>query len=111
MRYSKQISTGLLIESQSGGDIADPSHLDAMRSNAISQGIPQADIEVGYEDDEVVRGWIDEQNELAKTYSDHRASSYPSIPDQLDYIYHNGVEKWKADMVLPVKEKYPKGAK
>jgi len=109
MRYSKQISTGLLIESQSGGDIADPSHLDAMRSNAISQGIPQADIEVGYEDDEVVRGWIEQQDELAKTYVDHRASSYASIPDQLDYIYHNGVEKWKTDMILPVKEKYPKG--
>ena len=109
MRYSKQISTGLLIESQSGGDIADPSHLDAMRSNAISQGIPQADIEVGYEDDEVVRGWIEQQDELAKTYVDHRVGSYPSIPDQLDYIYHNGVEKWKTDMILPVKEKYPKG--
>ena len=109
MRYSKQISTGLLIESQSGGDIEDPSHLDAMRSNAISQGIPQADIEVGYEDDEVVRGWIEQQDELAKTYVDHRASSYAPIPDQLDYIFHNGIEKWKTDMILPVKEKYPKG--
>ena len=39
-----------------------------------------------------------------------RAGAYPSIPYQLDYIYHNGIEKWKADMILPVKEKYPKGA-
>jgi hypothetical protein len=42
-------------------------------------------------------------------YQRDRKESYPSISDQLDYIYHNGVEKWKTDMVLPVKEKYPKG--
>jgi hypothetical protein len=27
---------------------------------------------------------------------------------QLDYIYHNGVDAWKADIVKPVKDKYPK---
>jgi hypothetical protein len=43
-------------------------------------------------------------------YIDRRASEYPSIAEQLDYIYHNGVEAWKADMILPVKNKYPKGS-
>ena len=33
---------------------------------------------------------------------------YPSIGEQLDYIYHNGIDKWKTDMVDPVKAKYPK---
>ena len=33
---------------------------------------------------------------------------YPPIKEQLDYIYHNGLTKWKADMITPVKEKYPK---
>tara|TARA_X000001036_G_C20510705_1_gene737952 strand:+ start:313 stop:684 length:372 start_codon:yes stop_codon:yes gene_type:complete len=33
---------------------------------------------------------------------------YPSIGEQLDYIYHNGIEKWKTDIVDPVKAKYPK---
>tara|TARA_R100001015_G_C4573571_1_gene131231 strand:+ start:581 stop:952 length:372 start_codon:yes stop_codon:yes gene_type:complete len=33
---------------------------------------------------------------------------YPSIGEQLDYIYHNGIEKWKTDIVDPVKNKYPK---
>ncbi len=56
-----------------------------------------------------VQAMIDAYDDSIKTYSDHRASSYASIPDQLDYIYHNGIEKWKTDMVLPVKEKYPKG--
>ena len=43
-------------------------------------------------------------------YIDRRASEYPSIAEQLDYIYHNGIEAWKADMILPVKNKYPKGS-
>ena len=38
-----------------------------------------------------------------------RQREYPSFADQLDYIYHHGIDKWKADMVLPVKNKYPKG--
>ena len=43
-------------------------------------------------------------------YIDRRASEYPSIAEQLDYIYHNGIEAWKANMILPVKNKYPKGS-
>jgi hypothetical protein len=43
------------------------------------------------------------------SYDVKRSREYAPISDQLDYIYHNGIEKWKADMVLPVKEKYPKG--
>ena len=45
----------------------------------------------------------------ANEYQRERASSYPLIGDQLDYIYHNGVAKWKTDMIDPVKTKYPKG--
>lgn len=44
----------------------------------------------------------------SQEYARKRREEYPSIPDQLDYIYHNGIDKWKADMVLPVKNKYPK---
>ena len=44
----------------------------------------------------------------AKQYQRDRASEYPSIGDQLDYIYHNGIDAWKSDMVDPVKNKYPK---
>ena len=43
-------------------------------------------------------------------YDVKRSREYPYVGEQLDYIYHNGIEKWKADMILPVKEKYPKGA-
>lgn len=44
-----------------------------------------------------------------EAYKDLRAQAYPSIADQLDYIYHNGVDAWKEDMIDPVKNKYPKG--
>ena len=33
---------------------------------------------------------------------------YPSLGSQLDYIYHNGIDNWKSEMIDPVKAKYPK---
>ena len=44
----------------------------------------------------------------AQEYARNRATEYPSTGDQLDYIFHNGVAKWKTDMIEPVKTKYPK---
>ncbi len=41
-------------------------------------------------------------------YQNDRASEYPDWQSQLDYIYHNGLDKWKTDIVDPVKAKYPK---
>ena len=45
----------------------------------------------------------------SQEYARNRAKDYPPLEEQLDYIYHNGVEAWKADMILPVKTKHPKG--
>jgi len=45
----------------------------------------------------------------SEIYKDLRAKEYPAIADQLDYIYHNGIDAWKTDMIDPVKTKYPKG--
>ena len=45
----------------------------------------------------------------SQEYARNRATDYPPLEEQLDYIYHNGVEAWKADMILPVKTKHPKG--
>jgi len=45
----------------------------------------------------------------SEAYKSLRAREYPSIADQLDYIYHNGIDAWKTDMIDPVKTKYPKG--
>ena len=51
--------------------------------------------------------------ELQKEYEDqqyarNRAEEYPDWGTQLDYIYRNGLDKWKTDIVDPVKKKYPK---
>jgi hypothetical protein len=40
-------------------------------------------------------------------YVDKRAQEYPSIADQLDTLYHSGLDAWKAQ-IKTVKDKYPK---
>ena len=40
-------------------------------------------------------------------YKEKRKQEYPSIEDQLDDIYHNGIDGWKAT-IKAVKDKYPK---
>ena len=44
----------------------------------------------------------------AKEYARDRALEYPSIPNQLDDIFHNGLDGWKAT-IQTTKDKYPKG--
>ena len=41
------------------------------------------------------------------TYTDARAAEYPPIVDQLDKIYHSGVDAWKTE-IKAIKDKYPK---
>jgi hypothetical protein len=43
----------------------------------------------------------------AKEYQRKRQQAYPSIPDQLDLIYHGGLDAWKA-AIEAVKQEYPK---
>ena len=56
------------------------------------------------------------QTKLASMISDWEAQEYarkrqaesPPRNEQLDKIFHDGVAKWKSEMVQPVKDKYPK---
>ena len=41
------------------------------------------------------------------TYTDARKAEYPPLEEQLDKIYHSGVDAWKAD-IKAIKDKYPK---
>ena len=50
-----------------------------------------------------VNSWTDPDQ-----YKYDRANEYPSIADQLDDIYHNGIDGWKAT-IKKTKDKYPKG--
>ena len=62
--------------------------------------------------------WLESTAEISKAdikskitsmeYIPKRASEYPSIVDQLDDLYHNGIDGWKTT-IKAVKDKYPKG--
>jgi len=43
----------------------------------------------------------------AVEYQRKRKPEYPKIEDQLDLLYHKGIEGWKKE-IQKVKEKYPK---
>ena len=43
----------------------------------------------------------------ANEYKQKREVEYPELEDQLDDIYHNGIEGWKTK-IKTIKEKYPK---
>jgi hypothetical protein len=49
-----------------------------------------------------VAAWVD-----PNAYKYQRAAEYPSIVDQLDLLYHGGMDAWKA-AIQTVKDKYPK---
>jgi|TARA_R110000822_G_scaffold18410_1_gene60904 hypothetical protein len=40
-------------------------------------------------------------------YKIDRQSAYPSVGEQLDEIFHNGIDSWKA-VIQVTKDKYPK---
>ena len=41
------------------------------------------------------------------TYTEARKAEYPPLEEQLDKIYHDGVESWRTD-ITRIKNKYPK---
>ena len=61
--------------------------------------IPKADIEI-----KIAEVQTEYDN---NKYQRDRAKEYPSIVDQLDDIYHNGVAGWKKT-IKAIKDKYPK---
>ena len=90
---------------------------------AIKAINPSAEVSVNAEDFEQIT-WLNgttpisksdievKQAELQTEYNNNkyqrdRAAEYPSIVDQLDDIYHNGIDGWKTT-IKAVKDKYPK---
>ena len=47
-------------------------------------------------------------NEQEFGYIQKRQEAYPAIGEQLDYIFHNGLEAWKSDIIQPIKDQFPK---
>ena len=45
--------------------------------------------------------------QLFPSYKANREAEYPSVKDQLDKIYHEGIDEWKK-LIKVTKDKYPK---
>ena len=50
-----------------------------------------------------VNAWTDPDQ-----YKMDRANEYPSMAEQLDDIFHNGIDGWRTS-IQAIKDKYPKG--
>ena len=60
------------------------------------------------ENNEVTIDWTQVNNwNDPEQYKLDRKKEYPSIQDQLDDIYHNGIDGWKTT-IKAIKDKYPK---
>jgi hypothetical protein len=101
MRYCKVKTTGQVIETQSGGG-----DLEMFYGN--NSAYSRDELEVGIADDEVVRGWLSEQVEQAKTYVDKRKSEYPTIEECVHAILDGELDDLQIKRQA-VKDKYPKG--
>ena len=55
-------------------------------------------------DDEVARLTAEYNN---AQYQRDRAAEYPPLAEQLDMIFHDGIDAWKAE-IQKIKDKYPK---
>ena len=74
-------------------------HVDNEK-NIIAKDINGNQIDINWK---AVNSWIDPNQ-----YKYDRQAEYPLIEDQLDEIYHNGIDGWKKT-IKAVKDKYPKG--
>ena len=102
MKIVLQISTGKILQTYSG---VEPDDETLIKNNS---DIDVSDLEIKFVTSE-------EHYEINQKYLKNSSDGYkilrkyPSLAEQLDYIFHNGITKWKSDMIQPVKDKYPKG--
>ena len=98
--YTKEKDSFTAIQNLVGGSLAGRSDGSKMSYDSGQKAPTQAEI------DAELKRMQDEYD--ANGYQRSRASEYPSIADQLDEIYHNGIDSWKA-IIKQTKDKYPKG--
>ena len=77
-----------------GGNYSDIVWLDKSQTKPTEQEIEEKIAELNY------------QGEI-NVYQEKRKLEYPNWEDQLDKIYHSGVDAWKTD-IKAIKDKYPK---
>ena len=81
-------------------------------SNGSLSGIPEDPANRDYQkfiQDVAEQGYdiVEGPDIVQPSYADLRRPEYPPIEDQLDKIYHSGVNAWKAQ-IKEIKDKYPK---
>lgn len=88
--------------------------LDAMYVGGANCRIENEEITIWREDfpqptkEEIQAKIVELQAEYeANQYQRDRAVAYPSYADQLDMLYHQGIEGWKAE-IKKVKDAHPK---
>ena len=100
MKVIRQVSTDKIV-------FRENPHTDKTIENAvIIKRISLSDLEVvdrTLTEDEWTKALYDQLS-----YSEKRKEEYPHLEDQLDKIYHDGIDAWKVDMIKPVKDKFPK---
>lgn len=57
--------------------------------------------------DAVIEDFGSPYQEPVLDYAANRATKYPEIKDQLDKIFHEGIDAWKAD-IQAIKDQFPK---
>jgi len=89
----------------------DEKHIEVIPSadgkSEIQKKTPVADVEVLVDSGEAVI--YDELDELRVPvqYASDRRNNYPAIEEQLDQIYHEGIDAWK-ETIKAVKDAHPK---
>lgn len=65
-----------------------------------------------FSDSDYAQAVEDRKNNLLHEYNfgyiQKRQEAYPSYGEQLDYIFHHGLEAWKTDIIQPIKDQFPK---
>ena len=88
--------------------------IDSLVGGSISGGIDGTDIKYNSGQTPPTKAEIETKfSELtaeydAQEYARNRKAEYPDWGTQLNKIYDDGITKWKAEMVDPIKAKYPK---
>lgn len=89
----------------------DEKHIEVIPSadgkSEIQKKTPVADVEVLVDSGEAVI--YDELDELRVPvqYASDRRNNYPAIEEQLDQIFHEGIDAWK-ETIKAVKDAHPK---
>ena len=75
----------------------------------LYKNIDGVSIELTPEEEEEIRAeWaVNKAERDAIEYQENRRGDYPSIQDQLDQIFHEGIDKWK-ETIQAVKDAHPK---